>query len=419
MAGRTIFIFLCLIAFLLSIPAASHTGLTTWTSLAASSTAFVAMSLNLFLATRPSFLEPLFGGLDRMYRFHRFLGMTALALILVHYFLKPNFRDGLILSPILNSLANTAGKWGFYGLVALIAFSLFKRIPFTKIEVPYQLWRNSHRFIGIFFILIAFHFFFIKRPFTGDVLLAGYLTIFALLGLGSYLVTQVVPFLRRRGYEISDIIHLPAATILEAKPVGWPVKARPGQFGFIHLNRPGLREPHPFTIAGRGEDGSLRFAIKPLGDFTRRLRETAQKGDRMRVEGGYGHFVHTRGGDRQLWLAGGIGITPFLAMAASLKPDERRQIHLVHVVKDAKEAVDDAVLFAKAQEIGNFSFVLHDTTASGRIDADKLRAGVPFELSGADLWFCGPPPLREAIVNGLRKAGCRLRRVEFERFEFR
>jgi ferredoxin-NADP reductase len=37
----------------------------------------------------------------------------------------------------------------------------------------------------------------------------------------------------------------------------------------------------------------------------------------------------------------------------------------------------------------------------------------------ADLWFCGPPPLRLAIEKGLKELGKAPRRVEFERFEFR
>jgi predicted ferric reductase len=420
LTGRIFFILLCLVAAVLSTPVASPSGLATWGSLAASSTAFVAMALNQYLAARPRYLEPMFGGLDRMYHFHRQLGMLALVLILVHYYVTPDFQ-GRQLTSGLNALAKQAGEWGFYGLVALIAFSLVKKIPFTKFEVPYHLWRQSHRLIGVMFILIAFHQFFIKRPpqFTATSLLANYLLFFAALGIGSFLWTQFGAFTRRRTYTVSAINRLPAATVIDARPLNWAINARPGQFGFLKSDRRGLGEPHPFTIAGRKDDGSVRFAIKPLGDYTARLRERLEPGDRLYVEGGYGRFQHTRGGKKQLWLAGGIGITPFLAMAASLKPDEKRQIHLVHCVRDATEAVDAEMLAAKAAEVGSFSFQLFDSAASGRIDAEKLCAGAPFDLHGADLWFCGPPPLREAIVAGLRKLGKRLARIEYERFEFR
>ena len=378
------------------------------------------MALNQFLATRPFLLEPLFGGLDRMYRFHRTLGIAALLLILVHYFIEPDFQ-GRQLTSDLNKLAREAGEWGFYGLVALILLSWLKRVPFTQIELPYHLWRQSHRLMGVFFIFIAFHQFFIKRPdhFTANSLLANYLLAMAAIGIVSFAYTQFVAFSRRRSHVVSAVERLPSATVIEARPNGRALRSTPGQFAFLHAEKQGLREPHPFTIAGRGDDGSVLFAIKPLGDFTTRLRERVEVGDRVQIEGGYGRFTHSRGGNRQLWLAGGIGITPFLAMAASLKPDEKRQIHLVHCVRDASEAVQADMLARKAADVGNFSFRLYDSKAEGRIDATKLAAGVPFELSGYELLFCGPPPLREAIVSGLAASGKRPRRVEFERFEFR
>jgi predicted ferric reductase len=44
---------------------------------------------------------------------------------------------------------------------------------------------------------------------------------------------------------------------------------------------------------------------------------------------------------------------------------------------------------------------------------------VPFDVSKASLWFCGPPPLRVALEKGLKQSGTRPRSVHFERFEFR
>lgn len=418
MLGRTIVILLCLGATLLSVPAVSPYGINNWISLAASSTAFVAMAINQFLATRPRLFEGWFGGLDRMYHFHRQIGMTALALMLVHYFFTPSFT-GLQLNSGLNTLARYAGEYGFYGLVALAALSLVKRIPFTKWEVPYHLWRQSHRFIGIFFMIIVFHWLFIKRPFGGEALLVNYLTVFGIIGVASFLYTQIMPFLKRRGFEVIEVDRLPAATVVKAKPTGRGIRATPGQFGFLRVAKSGLGEPHPFTLAGIGGDGTITFAIKPLGDYTRRLRESIAVGDRIQIEGGHGRFIQGRGGDRQVWLAGGIGITPFLAMAESLESGQKRQIHLVHSVRNASEAVSDQRLFEIAKEVEGFSFVLHDSEKEGWIDAEKLIAKAPFEVDGSELWFCGPPPLRSAIVGGLKKLGKRFKSVKFERFEFR
>ena len=409
-----------LIAFagLLAVPAVSHTNPGTTFSLMASSMAFVAMAIAQFMATRPPVVEKMFGGLDRIYHFHRKLGIAILCLILLHYFIAPDFQ-GLSLTGDLNKLAKTAGEWAFYGFVFLIVLSLVKVIPKTRLQFPYHYWRVTHRFIGLLFILIAFHQMFIKRPYDGTALLATYLNLFAAIGITSYLYTQLLPWLRTRRYEVVDVDRHDGATIITAKPTGRKLSALPGQFGFFRVDKSGLREPHPFTIAGMEDDGTVRFAIKPLGDYTKALREAVAVGDRLTLEGGYGHFNHRRGGKKQIWLAGGIGVTPFLAMASRLKGDEGQDIHLVYCVRDGAEAIGLDTLRTQAEKLGNFSFVLHNSSTDGRFDAAKLVAGAPVDPGEADLWFCGPPPLRLAIEKGLKELGKPPRRVEFERFEFR
>ena len=418
MIGR-MFVFLLLVAaVVLAVPAVSHTNLDTWLSLTASSVAFVAMGLNQFLATRPKFLEGLFGGLDRMYHLHRHLGMIALVCILVHYFVEPNFK-GKILTTGLDELAAEVGEIAFYILIALLALSLVKRIPRTKIEVPYHLWRLSHRLMGVVFVMVAFHQFFIKRPFDGTALLANYLNIIGFIGIVSFVYTQIIMRFRRRGYDVVNVEKTPMATIVEAKPRGKSVRSAPGQFAFLSTERAGLGEPHPFTLAGRGDGGEVKFAIKPLGDFTTDLRGALAIGDRIHVEGGYGRFLPNHKVKRQLWLAGGIGITPFLAMAQALKPDDDRKICLVHAVGSSDDLIDRDQLEGVTNSTDGFHYVPYISSEEGRLDAEKLAERVPFELDGAGMWFCGPPPLRKAIEAGAKKLGKRFSLVKYELFEFR
>ena len=418
MPGSIVVYVLLVIAFLLAVPAISHTGLETWMSLTASVVAFVAMALNQFLATRPRYFEGAFGGLDRMYATHRNLGKIAFALILVHYFIEPNFK-GQILTSGLNDLAEQAGEIGFYALMVLIGVSLFKKTPFTKFEVPYHLWYQSHRLIGVAFIFIAFHQMFIKRPFDGNALLAGYLNIFAVIGILSFIYIQIAPFLRRRAYTVTSVDQQGGATLISAAPDSRPLKRSAGQFAVINFDKPGLKEPHPFTISGVGPEGELNFAIKALGDFTKRLQDQIAVGDKMAVQGGYGRFNFKPKYPRQLWLAGGIGITPFLAMAQDLPADLQQDVCLLHCVRDVSEAINGEMLKAKAAETAKFSYVVFASDADGRLDAEKLKDRVPFELDGAAMMFCGPPPLRLAVVDGLKKMGKKFSAVKFELFEFR
>ena len=415
--GVGLIFLVCLAAALLAVPAASHTGVATTFSLACSSVAFAAMAMSQVLATRLKPVESLFGGLDRVYAVHKKLGIAILVLILCHYYVTPDFK-GLALTSELNKLAAQLGKVAFYTLMGLILFSLIVRIPKTRIEIPYQVWRFTHRFIGLGFVVVVVHMNFIKRPFNSTALLAGYLNLCAAIGIASYLYIELFARVRRRRYVVTEVVPADGATLIRAKPDGKPLRIKPGQFVFLKVHKTGLREAHPFTVAGIEQGGSVAFAIKPLGDFTRNLRERLKPGDRLGLEGGYGHFNYAKGSDRQIWLAGGIGITPFLAMLESVPVSETRQVHLIYCVKNANEAVGVETLESAAERVEKFSYTLHDSSKR-RLDADLLTELVGFDVSGADLWFCGPAPLRKAIESGLKKAGKAPARVEFERFQFR
>src|SRR5690606_4110093 len=47
--------------------------------------ALAAMSIAIVLALRPTRLEPHLGGLDKMYRLHKWLGIAALAVATLHW----------------------------------------------------------------------------------------------------------------------------------------------------------------------------------------------------------------------------------------------------------------------------------------------------------------------------------------------
>lgn len=69
---------------------------------------------------------------------------------------------------------------------------------------------------------------------------------------------------------------------------------------------------HPYTIAsGRWEETSrITFVVKDLGDHTHRLHEQLRVEQAVRVEGPYGCFTFDDGRVHQIWIGGGIGVTP-------------------------------------------------------------------------------------------------------------
>jgi predicted ferric reductase len=403
---------------LLAFFATGHLPGTTFPVIALGATAFTLMGLNLLLATRWPGLDALFAGLDQIYFTHKWMGITALVCAFLHQQIKIN-TPGQQVMESMSALSIEVAEWSFYALVVLVLISFFKRLPKLKYEIPYGTWRWTHRLLGFVFAGIAFHQFFVKAPFDNNTLLATHLNIIALIGIASFVWTQVGPWLRTSSYKVAKITKHPAATIVDLHPRGRGIRPKPGSFAFVSFAAKGLRETHPFTVSRTSEDGGIQFSIRGLGDFTRHLRDALSEGDHARVEGGYGRFDYRRGGHTQLWVAAGIGITPFLAWADSLMADDKRQIVLIYCVRNEAEGVGLDRLEAAAQRMPGFSFILHKSDTDGRFDAARLVSVAPFEIAKASLWFCGPPPLRVALQKGLKDAGKSPRSIHFERFEFR
>lgn len=420
MPGLIASVSLCLVAFVLSFRSVSAYGFGNALGVATGAVAVVAMSQCLILAARPRLLEPLFGGLDRMYRAHKWLGIAALGLMLAHDQFEPDFEHSVRESGI-GEFAKDLGEVALDGLIALILLSWFKRIPVLGWELPYQIWWFTHRFTGVLFAFVAIHQLLVDAPYTWTDPLAVYLNVFCALGLGSYVFVELFARrLRRRAYRVESVEQRSGATELALVPLGRPMHWRPGQFAFLNVPGFGLGEAHPFTITEAPQaHGRVRFAIKPLGDWTRRLPEELSPGATVEVEGPYGRFDFRKGRPDQIWLAGGIGITPFLAWAQTLAVDEERRIHLLYSVRRERDAIGLDVLSAVAQAVPGFSFDLVVSSREGHPTADRLVAGAPFSPQDADLFFCGPSGLRKVILRGLEAQDLAPRHTRFEYFDFR
>ncbi|HAW46511.1 MAG TPA: cytochrome C [Roseovarius sp.] len=410
---------LCVLAGLLGFTTYASYGSDAALGIAVGAAAVVAMAQTLILAARPRLLEPLFGGLDRMYRVHMWLGISAMVLMILHQQIEPDF-ERTVRETGLGELAEEAGEVAFNALLVLIAISWFRRVPFMPLEIPYQLWRFSHRFMGVLFAIIVFHQFFVDMPTGVDPSLSVMLNTFGLAGVSAWVYTEfVAPRLRRREFTVRDISRHDDTTAVTLSPKGRTMRWRPGQFVFFCAPDAGFSEPHPFTIASAPRpDGALTLSIKGLGGWTRRLLDALRTGMRVQIEGPYGRFDFRKGGARQIWLGGGIGITPFLAWAESLTETERRTIHLVHCVRTPEEAIGVETLQAAAARNPRFSYQLIATAREGRLTAERLTEMAPFAVRDADLWFCGPKGLKDGILKGLKARGQTPRRVRFEHFEF-
>src|SRR5437588_9141301 len=119
-------------------------------------TAIVLLSCSLVLATRAPLLERFFGGLDRMYLWHRWSAVAAVVLLLLHSVLVTSAPD-----PNQTALGSVLGQVALIGLVVLLLWALAPRLSAVMRRLPtnvqrwfmqYQRWFTLHRLTGLFVV---------------------------------------------------------------------------------------------------------------------------------------------------------------------------------------------------------------------------------------------------------------------------
>lgn len=372
--------------------------------------ALILMAWGQILSTRLRGIETVFGGLDRVYVLHKWAGIVAMIALLLHDSIDADI-SGLGRETALSELAETSGEISFYGLLILVVVSV-------ATFIPYHLWKWTHKAMGAMFAAGVFHFFFITKPFAMSDPSGLYTGFFCAAGLAAY-IWMLLPEMMRPsyGYKIADIQATGDAMAITLSPTGKRLRPKPGQFGVLRFIGAGKAEPHPFSFSKIGENGSLRVTIKALGDFTFGLKNAVKIGHDVRVQGPFGRFQHS-GKTQEIWVAGGIGITPFLAWAHALE-ESAEHVDLFYCVKSRDQAPHLSELEALAGAKPNLDLHLFVSNEGKRLSAKLISQCIQGNMSTMRVSFCGPVSLREALRKGLALHGVSARKFRYEEFEFR
>ena len=403
----------------------------------AGSCSVICMALGLLLAARPRAVEASFGGLDRMYRLHKYLGVAALLLFIAHFATVPEAPEGdaaeateVSVEGSQTAAASAASAdreeedlpIDLFGSVAMIGFTLLIVISLNR-KIPYHRWLTTHRFMGLFFTIVSIHVFLVLYdgqdiPFLSAPGMA--LALLLLVGLAAYAYKQLVyPWREKHSFTLAEVNRLERATEVVLKPRGRMFPFEPGQFAFITIDAAGFREAHPFTIASGAREDRLRFAMKVLGDYTRRVRDDLSAGADVAVEGPYGRFNPLKGSEKQVWVAGGIGITPFLSALRTMSPGHGKTVQLYYCVRTAREALFFSEMERSAASLGGVTIARFDSDAGARISADFINDDLGGELGDWSYYCCGPKSMVMAVSEGLTKHGVPARSIHREEFELR
>ena len=430
------------------------------------SSAAICMAIGVILAARPRVSEMSFGGLDKMYTVHKYLGVAALLLFLTHFATVPGGEDEEVEAasavahstavsavPAENAPVADASAEGataqtapavsveaapaapveaapveraiavdLLGVIAMIGIILLLFITLNR-KFAYHRWYITHRLMGLFYAVVAVHIYLALEQGEAIPLFSApsaFLLLLVLIGLVAYIYKQFFyRKIEKHRFSLAALNRLERATevVLEPKKQMFPFEA--GQFAFITINAAGFKEPHPFTISSGAKEDRLRFTIKALGDYTRRVQQELTTGGDVDIEGPYGKFNPLNGRDKQVWVAGGIGITPFLSAMRSMEPGHGKTILFYYCVRTADEALFFDELKERAAQVGGVTISRLDSDKGERIDANAIKADIGSGMGDWEFYFCGPKPMTAAVCEGLSNLGVSKRRFHKEEFEFR
>lgn len=245
-------------------------------------------------------------------------------------------------------------------------------------------------------------------------------------------------------YCVSDIVT--QSSVIKSvylKPQGHVVPAfKSGQFLTIKLPIEGLDTIRTYTVSSAPGDPIVRISVK---------RESARKdtdrdglcssfihdqlavGDVIQAKAPCGTFTFDTQETRPaVLLAGGIGITPMVAMARHALIDGVRTRHIRPITfigsahNKEQRAFFDEINDIAAQSTGRIrSFWALSSVDSalvpgkdyhqrGRISAELLQAVLP--LDDYDFYLCGPGPFMQSMYDMLRTLGIDNARIYSEEF---
>ncbi|HSH47811.1 MAG TPA: ferric reductase-like transmembrane domain-containing protein [Halomonas sp.] len=387
------------------------------------------MSITMVLATRPGWLESPLGGLDSMYQLHKWTGILAVISALAHWLIEMA-DDGLEalfgsdrslkeadFSGLLDSFQDGVedlGEPGLYLLAFLVVITLIR-------WVPYYYWRYLHRVMPLIYLTLAAHAM-LLAPLKWWQQPAGWLMALLVVGgVAASLQSLTGQIARSRRYKgLVQAVRQTSANITEVVcDMGrrWPGH-RAGQFALVTFDR--SEGAHPFSLSCADDDsGQLSFQIKALGDYTRKIPQRLRSGQAVTLEGPYGRFDLESGRKKaqQIWVAGGIGITPFLAALENRLINATQRYPAVTLYYCTAGAEDDPMavrLQQLTQQLPDVSLHIHDSQQGQRLTASQLQ----IHDSKVDVWFCGPQGLAKILRRGLKQRAISLR-FHQESFRFR
>lgn len=205
---------------------------------------------------------------------------------------------------------------------------------------------------------------------------------------------------------ISSIEHLThdVLRIIAQKPSG--LSYTPGQAADVSINKPGWEEElRPFTFTSLPTDDHIEFNIKTYPSHKGVTNEllSLRTGDALILHGVFGDIAYKGEG---VFIAGGAGVTPFIAIFKQLEANNKIGNNKLIFANKTRA---DIILEDKFKKLLNDNFinVLSDEIVEGYehgyISAEIIEKHLDEHTTC--FYVCGPPPMMEVVEKHLHSMG--------------
>jgi predicted ferric reductase len=318
-------------------------------------------------------------------------------------------------------------------ILAVLGLSLFviaATVSYSWIRdhLKYETWYSVHLLMYVAIGLVFWH-----QTETADVSGGSAFTYWYVLNFSVFGLLLIYRFLRplylfhRHSFFVSHIVQ-ETPDVVSIYIGGRQLdrfEYEAGQYANVHFLHAGFWFSHPFSFSTAPDGKTIRFSIKQLGDFTKKL-PALPIGTKVILDGPYGVFTARHAVKEKIALiAGGIGITPLRGLLEQWAKEGRDAI-LLYANKDPKAIALQAELesIVAASPRTKLTHVISTMPPDneknpgyeyGFVDEARFKRLVP-DFMERDMYICGPPPMMDAFRKMLKTNGAPRAQVHFEKF---
>lgn len=200
----------------------------------------------------------------------------------------------------------------------------------------------------------------------------------------------------------------------------YPLAYQPGQYAAISFMRHGRPTPaRCFSMASSPtEQDILQFAIRVKGHYTRSAARYIQPGDKISIGGPFGGFIFNTERDKtSVFLAGGIGIAPFMSMIRyATRLGLTNEIMLLYGCQSQEDVPFAEELLYLEQVNPHFHVVFAISrgpltrfagrrAVAGHVTPELLHQIIAGAYATHSFFICGPPRFMSTMLDTLKTNG--------------